>query len=86
MPIFWEYGRNDISFRYPAGRDRSPNFAMRQGNWKLLTNDDGTRTELYNLTTDPAEKTDLAEKQPAIVKDMKTKLLAWRGKLPKVKH
>lgn len=83
-PIFWEYGRNDISFKYPTGRNRSPNLAMRQDNWKLLTNNDGTRTELYNLTTDPAEKTDLAQKQPGIVKDMKTKLLAWRGKLPEL--
>ena len=84
VPIFWEYGRNDISFKYPAGRDRSPNLAMRQGHWKLLVNDDGTRTELYNLTSDPSEKTDVSSKQPEVVNNMKTKLMDWRQALPKL--
>ena len=83
-PIFWEYGRNDISFSYPKGRDRSPNLAMRQGNWKLLTNNDGTRTELYDITTDASENTDVAAQQPAIVNEMKSKLLAWRKRLPEL--
>ena len=30
-PLFWEYGRNAQSFKYPAGRDRSPNLAVRDG-------------------------------------------------------
>ena len=84
QPIFWEYGRNDISFKYPEGRDKSPNLAMRQGHWKLLVNDDGTRTELYNVTTDPSEKLDVAAKQPTVVNKMKPTLLAWRKALPKL--
>src|SRR5262249_10128062 len=28
-PLFWEYGRNEESFVYPQGRDRSPNVAVR---------------------------------------------------------
>jgi arylsulfatase A-like enzyme len=35
--IFWEYGRNETAFKYPEGKDRSPNLAMREGDWKLLT-------------------------------------------------
>jgi arylsulfatase A-like enzyme len=80
-PLFWEYGRNNVSFRYPAGRDKSPNLAMRQGNWKLLINADGTGAELYNLTNDPSEQTDVAGQHAKLVSDMKTRLLAWRAGL-----
>lgn len=83
-PIFWEYGRNDISFSYPKGRDRSPNLAMRQGKWKLLTNDDGTKTELYDITADLSEDTNVSAEQPGVVNEMKPKLLAWRKKLPEL--
>lgn len=81
-PIFWEYGRNSVSFRYPAAQHKSPNLAMRQGNWKLLLNDDGTSVELYNLATDPSEKNDLASQQPKLADRMKTQLLTWRAALP----
>jgi arylsulfatase A-like enzyme len=30
--LFWEYGRNDRSFDYPGGDDRSPNLAVLDGN------------------------------------------------------
>ncbi|QKZ11333.1 sulfatase [Spirosoma sp. KUDC1026] len=80
-PLFWEYGRNSVSFRYPAGRDKSPNLAMRQGNWKLLLNADGTGAELYDLTTDPAEQTDVAGQHAKLAGDMKARLLAWRAGL-----
>lgn len=81
--IFWEYGRNTESFRYPAGRHKSPNLAMREGNWKLLINDDGSGTELYNLTTDPSEQKNVAEQHARLVGNMRTRLLAWRAGLAK---
>ncbi|GAB4045054.1 sulfatase-like hydrolase/transferase [Spirosoma jeollabukense] len=81
VPIFWEYGRNNLSFRYPVGRDRSPNLAMRQGDWKLLVNDDGTGTELYNFKSDAAETTNVAARYASRVTEMKGKLLAWRRTL-----
>ncbi|WP_018621292.1 sulfatase-like hydrolase/transferase [Spirosoma luteum] len=79
--LFWEYGRNNESFRYPQGRDRSPNLAMRQGNWKLLINDNGSGVELYDLNQDPSETTNVAEKQTMMTGQMRTKLLAWRKEL-----
>ena len=80
-PLFWEYGRNNESFRYPAGRDKSPNLAIREGNWKLLVNDDGSGAELYNLAIDPSEQTDVSGQQPKLVGTMRSKLLAWRAGL-----
>lgn len=82
--LFWEYGRNNQSFSFPGGRDRSPNLAMRQGNWKLLMNYDGSRVELYNLEADPKESQNLAAQEPRLTEKMKKQLLAWRKAMPKL--
>ncbi|GAB3995009.1 sulfatase-like hydrolase/transferase [Spirosoma daeguense] len=82
-PLFWEYGRNNESFRYPTGRDKSPNLAMREGNWKLLVNSDGSGAELYNLAVDLSEQTDVASQNARQVEDMRQKLLSWRAGLAK---
>ena len=81
-PLFWEYGRNPNAFSYPQGRDRSPNVALRDGPWKLLVNADGSDAQLYNLTTDRAESTNVAAAQPEIAKHLTTAALEWRRKLP----
>lgn len=82
--MYWEYGRNDQSFKFPGGRDRSPNLAVRDGKWKLLMNFNGSETELYNLETDSHETTNLILENPELVEKLKTKLLAWRNSMPKL--
>jgi arylsulfatase A-like enzyme len=77
-PLFWEYGRNNESFRFPAGRDRSPNLALRDGSWKLLVNDDGTGAELYDVVTDRSETNNVADQNPEVVKRLTDQLLGWR--------
>jgi arylsulfatase A-like enzyme len=82
-PIYWEYGRNTTSFDYPKDpRDRSPNVAVREGNWKLLLNADGSRAELYDLATDPNEVTDQSAAQPARARELAEAALRWRRSLP----
>jgi len=81
-PLFWEYGRNTNAFSFPKGRDRSPNIAMREGDWKLLLNADGAASELYNLKSDPKETTNLADKNPELAARLKTQAMAWRNSLP----
>ena len=83
-PLFWEYGRNNQSYRYPTDRDKSPNLGMRQGNWKFLINNNGTGAELYNLTTDPSEKTNVAPQRPEVVQRMRSQLMTWWQTLPKL--
>lgn len=82
-PLFWEYGRNETSFAYPkpAG-DRSPQLAIRSGRWKLLTNADGSHTELYDLTTDPKEGANVAQKNNDITNQLKQQVLEWKKGLP----
>lgn len=82
--IYWEYGRNETVFKYPQGADRSPSLAMRQGEWKLLMNADGSRVELYNLSKDAAEKVNEADARPATTKAMSEKLSAWWKALPRL--
>lgn len=82
-PLFFEYGRNEKFFRYPSSpADRSPNLAIRDGNWKLLVNADGTAAELYDLATDQKETTNLADREPDVTKRLKATAIAWRKSLP----
>jgi len=83
-PLFWEYGRNTNAFAFPKGADRSPNVAMREGDWKLLLNADGSASELYNLKNDPKETTNLAAQNPELAARLKAKALSWRNSLPKL--
>lgn len=81
--LFWEYGRNDSSFRYPPqSNDRSPNLALREGKWKFLINADGTNPQLYDLEADPTESQNVVASHPQIAGKLEKKLLDWRRSLP----
>lgn len=78
-PLLWEYGRNRTSFAYPKdGGHKSPNLAIRDGQWKLLVNADGSGMELYDLAVDRNEKKNIADDKPELVKRLSTTLLTWR--------
>ena len=57
------------------------------GNWKLIEYYETTLTgqgaplELFNLADDPAEKTNLAERDPKRVAALKARLAEWRKKV-----
>ena len=81
--MFWEYGRNDESFKYPAATaHRSPNVAVREGDWKLLVNADGSDAQLFDLGADIFETRNVAEANPQIAARLKQQALAWRKALP----
>jgi arylsulfatase A-like enzyme len=82
-PMFWEYGRNNISFDYPRNpHDHSPNVAMREGKWKLLINADASGLELYDLEADRNETKNVAEANPEVAKRLSGEALQWRKSLP----
>jgi arylsulfatase A-like enzyme len=82
--LYWEYGRNNYSFSFPKAPDRSPNLAIREANWKLLINFDGTGTELYNIGTDSLETINLESENQQITEMLKAKLFLWRNSMPKL--
>ncbi|MFH1681530.1 MAG: sulfatase-like hydrolase/transferase, partial [Candidatus Eisenbacteria bacterium] len=49
----------------------SPLYSLREGDWKLVR---GSRTELFDLASDPAEKHDLASEQPDVVLRLRREL------------
>lgn len=89
-PLFWEYGRKPGDagkvkggFPYPKEPNaKSPNLAIRDGDWKLLINADGTQAELYNLAQDPNEITNRAADETGITARLKSTVSDWRKSLP----
>lgn len=63
--------------------DRWPDLAIREGAWKLLIQEDGSRPQLYNLLKDPSETENLAAKRPEIVERLRKSALSWNETLPK---
>jgi arylsulfatase A-like enzyme len=80
--LFWEYGRNNRSFDYPRGDDRSPNLAVLDGDWKMLVNDDGRGPELYHLADDPKEARNRIADEPIVTRRLVDAVLNWRKSLP----
>ncbi len=49
--------------------------AMRDGDWKILSNKDNTDFELYNLEIDPYETTDRQLDEPLLFEELKAKII-----------
>ncbi|MFT5128629.1 MAG: arylsulfatase A-like enzyme [Rhodothermales bacterium] len=64
------------------GDDDLPDLAVRKGKWKLLCEFDGSIPELYDLSSDPGESTNIAAKQPAVVAVLSKTLLNWHASMP----
>ena len=87
-------GRSEASrgqplfFRRPPDRDRSPAFgelpslAVREGAWKLLCDYQGGHPQLYDVVADPGESNNLAAREPAVVRRLTEKVLAWHRSMP----
>jgi arylsulfatase A-like enzyme len=76
-PVFWQYGKPYAKLM-PGNPDFiSPSLAVRDGDWKLLIDPDGSNARLYNLAHDPGEKTNLLTAQPDKANDLWQKLRQW---------
>lgn len=78
QPICWEW-RGGV-----AGNQtyRPPTLAVRDGQWKLLINPDGSGVELYDIPADPEERRNLAAAQPDVVARLSQVAMAFKGELP----
>lgn len=69
-PLFWEFGKC-------KAKRESPHIAIREGDWKLLVNADGSDTELYDMTADCNERINVANAYPDVVATLKPKAIDW---------
>lgn len=72
-PMFWHH---------PTGSTRGPHLAVRDGDWKLLINPDGSETALYDLASDVGEQTNLAAAKPEVVDRLRSQVFVWYETLP----
>lgn len=71
-----------MMWHHPTANNRCPTLAIRDGDWKLLMDPNGRRLQLYDLSTDIGEKSNIAEENPKQVKRLKALLLDWYRSLP----
>ncbi|WP_052823314.1 sulfatase/phosphatase domain-containing protein [Neotamlana sedimentorum] len=75
-PIYWDW-------RFSNNRtDFWPSAGIQEANWKLLTNSELGRTELYNINSDWSEQMDLSNKHPEKVKELLNKIKTFEETLP----
>lgn len=81
-PLFWDYGRIDGMLKPAKEEDRSPPLAMRDGQWKLLTDIRGEHLELYDLSKSAIEDENVADRQAEVAQRMSTEVRYWATTLP----
>jgi arylsulfatase A-like enzyme len=73
---------NRHDFLYWEFHERGFQQAVRMGDWKAVRPQEGAALELYNLRTDPGEKTDVAAQHPDVVHQIETYLKTARTETP----
>ncbi|MCA1684762.1 MAG: sulfatase-like hydrolase/transferase [Planctomycetia bacterium] len=70
-PLFWHYPHYSNQGGRPGG-------AVREGDWKLIEDDETGRRELFNVVRDVKEATNLADREPKKVEELAAMLADWR--------
>ena len=70
--LFWHYPHYN---QHPSA---VPSSVMRKGDWKLIESFDPEGVELYHLSRDLSETTNLAKKESMKLAEMRKELEAWR--------
>ena len=79
-PLFWKMGG-----AWPIQKSRPHHwvaFATVQDNWKLMANAELSYFELYDIVSDPYEKSDLREAKPNVAKELIGSIRHWQKTLP----
>lgn len=75
-PLIWEYRSRTIGDSYDA-----PQFAIREGRWKLFWEAGIVTPELYDIVADPGEQTNLSASQADVVAALQQKIITFRDEL-----
>lgn len=82
--LFWHFPAYLQSYGKVNGEQRDPLFRsrpcsiVRKGNWKLHEYFEDGGFELYDLSSDPGEEENLADKEPEVFQQLKKELVMWR--------
>ena len=79
-PLFWK-----MNARWPPSEHQPyhwVSYAIVDQHWKLVSNEDASYVELFDIAADPYEKIDLREDEPEVVKQLLKKIDAWKATLP----
>jgi len=83
-PLLEQSGRlapRALYWHYPHYHHTTPAGAIRDGDWKLIEYFEDGRTELYHVTDDLSETTDLAGRHPDMTARLKERLANWRHRV-----
>ena len=75
LPLLTGQSKTHHDALYWSDGGKSGEWAVRRGDWKLHTLKQ--QQELFNLAEDPSEQTNLADKQPEMVKTLSSAFDAW---------
>jgi arylsulfatase A-like enzyme len=78
-PICW---RRPPDRKFAYGSGPLPDLSIRDGDWKLLCEFDGSQPELYHLAHDPGESNNLAEQHADIVARLTESVRSWNATMP----
>ncbi len=80
-PIMWRRPPDRKTWP-PAVTEPQPDLAIREGDWKLLCDYDGSKTQLYHLATDRREKINVATEHAALAARLTAAVTDWHRALP----
>lgn len=69
-PLYWHYP-------HYGNQGGDPSTIIRDGNWKMIFYYEDGKRELYDLATDPEEKTDIADQHPDLITELTQKMEDW---------
>ncbi|MEN8716394.1 MAG: FAD-dependent oxidoreductase [Verrucomicrobiales bacterium] len=77
-PLFWEW-----KFEVQGNQDyTSPQVCMLDGSWWAGWQPDGSRVELFDISTDPEQRTNLKDEYPEVSAEMVQQLSDWKAEIP----
>ncbi len=80
-PIFWRRppDRKTAARNLP---DRLPDLAVREGEWKLVCEYDGSKAQLFNLNSDRSETTNVAGQYRELTDRLTKSVTVWNQSMP----
>ena len=83
--LFWHFPAYLQGKDYPGAPDNlfraRPFSVVRSGNWKLIETFEDNRLQLFDLSRDIGETTDLSATHPRQVERLKQRFLRWRQEM-----